>query len=272
MQSSFPRFLALLTMMVALALPARAEDAGKMRIMLMAIGADAWIESFAVGMARSDDPSGLENNGWRMAANQVFRHDEIFAELVQRMAGRMTEGEVDEVLTFLASDVGRAVTRMEIEAQNPDIAEAVDMAGAQIVEDLKSADPDRIAAYRHMLDAIDAVESGVTTALNMNFAVLSGMAASGRMSYQLSEGEILTLLAGQQEEIRTNIETSALENAAFTYRDLSDGDLNAYTDFLTSDVGAKLYRVMNGIADEIMAERGRAFGKRILELQGSQEL
>ena len=252
---------------------ASAQDQHKMRTMMMAIGADAWIESFAEGMARSDNPASAEPDlGWKQAASEVFKHEEIFDTLVDRMKGMLSDEELDEILEFLASDVGRAVTRMEIEAQNPDIADGVDMAGAQIVEDLTADEPARLDKYRDMLAAIDAIESGVTTALNMNFAVLSGMSASGRMSYSLSEGEILTLLAAQEDTIREQIGVASLQTAAFTYRDLSDDDLATYVDFLTSEAGRRLYSVMNGVADEIMAERGRAFGTRIIELQGVQEL
>lgn len=250
-----------------------AQDSEKMRTMMMAIGADAWIESFAQGMARSENPAGGEVDlGWKQAAGEVFQHKVIFDELTASMAGLLDDDELDGILSFLATDVGRRVTRMEIEAQNPDISAGVDLAGAQILADLKANDQDRLAAYREMLQAIDAVESGVTTALNMNFAVLSGMSASGRTSIQMSEGEILTMLAAQEDQIRTQIEAASLENAAFTYRDLSEEDLSTYVDFLTSDVGRKLYSLMNSLADKIMAERGRAFGARIVELQGLKEL
>lgn len=251
----------------------RADDAGKMRTMMMAIGADSWIESYAKGMQRSDNPAGdPEDPSWTQAAREVFVHEEIFDTLVTRMTGQLSDAEVNDILAFLASDVGRTVTKMEIEAQDPSIADGVDLAGAQIAADLKQKAPERIAAYQNMLDAIDAVESGVTTALNMNFAVLSGMAASGRMSYQMSEAEILALIAAQEDMIREQVRTSAMENAAFTYRDLTDDDLEAYVGFLASDVGRKLYSVMNSAADDIMAERGRAFGKRMLDLQQTQEL
>ena len=262
-----------LTVFLISALGVRAEDTGKLRTMMMAIGADAWIESYAEGMRRSDNPAaGEDDPSWSKAATEIFVHEEIFDELVGRMAGRLDDTELDEILGFLASDLGRRVTKMEIEAQDPSVADGVDMAGEQIAAELMESAPDRIAAYQNMLDAIDAVESGVTTALNMNFAVLSGMVASGRMSYQMSEGEILSLIAAQEDMIREEVRKSAMESAAFTYRDLSDEDLEMYVEFLTSNVGKKLYGVMNTMADEIMSERGRAFGKRMLELQDSQEL
>lgn len=273
MQRSFQSTLLAFAILVVATIGARAEDNGKLRTMMMAIGADAWIESYAEGMRRSNNPAaGEDDPSWSRAATEIFVHEEIFDELVARMVGQLDNAELDTILGFLASDLGRTVTKMEIEAQDPSIADGVDMAGEQIAADLKETAPDRIAAYQNMLDAIDAVENGVTTALNMNFAVLSGMAASGRMSYQLSEGEILSLIAAQEDMIREQIRKSAMETAAFTYRDLSDKDLAAYVDFLTSVEGRKLYSVMNSMADDIMSERGRAFGKRMLELQESQEL
>ncbi len=251
----------------------QAQTSEKLRLTMMAIGADAWIESFAESMRRSENPAAGEPDlGWRQAAEEIFIHEDIFADLMERMNGRMDESELDEILAFLATDIGRTVTKMEIDAQNPDIAAGVDMAGAQIVEDLKANDPDRLAAYRDMLKAVDGVDSGVATAMNMNFALLSGMAANGGGNVQMSEGEILSLLASQEPMIRESVERSSLENAAFTYRDLSDADFDVYVGFLTSPAGKKLYSVMNTTADDIMAERGRAFGARIIELQGLQEL
>lgn len=268
-----PTLFAMLLALLPVAVNAKADDM-RLREMMIAIGADVWIESFASGLMDPPDADGSvpADPGWQIAAQENFRHEEIFDEMIAAMDGSFSAQELDGIMGFLTSDLGALVTAMEVEAQNPDIADGVDMAAPQIVEELARSAPDRLDAYRDMLDAIGAVDSGVTTALNLNFAILSGMSATGRGTAQLSEGDILTLLAGQEPRIRKQVETGSLENAAFTYRDLSDADLEAYRDFLTSDLGRKLYATMNAAADAVMIKRARAFGARIVELQGTTEL
>lgn len=260
--------------LLILAMPAPAvADADRTRALLELIGADAWIESFAEALGRADPEAAADqSHSWTQAAGEIFQPEAIFDDLVGRMDGQLTDAEVTEIMAFLNSDLGLRVTAMEVEAQNPDIADGVDMAGPVILKDLMADDPDRIAAYQRMMDAIGAVDAGVTGALNMNFAVLSGMSASGRMAYQLSDAEILTLLASQEATIRDRVAQSAMENAAFTYRDLSDADLDGYVAFLETAAGGRIYSLMNSATDDIMAERGRQFGARIVALEGTQEL
>ncbi len=261
---------------LAVALPAHASNRDATETLLELFGFDAYVESIAEALRETDGVVDQSDTGfavaWDLAAAQVFPASAMMDEILDALDGSLSASEIDEATMFLTSDLGARVTELEVAAQAPGLSAIVEAEGAEILADLIAEQAPRLDEYTRMIEALGAVDSQVAAAMNLNFAIYSGMSQSGKLPYQLSEAEILGLLAAQQDQMRAQIRDHTYINMAYTYRDLPDQDLSGYIDFLTSDVGRALYGATNLATEQVLGRRARLFGSRLMELQGVQEL
>ena len=240
------------------------------------IGYDTYIEGFVDSLVQSDGQLGGDGSdlsiAWDLAASTVFVPSEMIGEVVVHLDETLKQGDLEAAVDFYQSDLGRLVTEMEVKAQAPGMAQEADARGAEILADLIEREDDRLEAYTGLIEALGALDSGVVTAMNLNFAIYDGMSRSGRLPYQLSEAEILNLVSSQQEKMRSQIRNQLYISFAYTYRDLSDEDLAKYVAFLISDTGRAVYGSLELSMERVLSQRARDFGGKLAEFQGIQEL
>lgn len=266
-------FLRVFLLIIVTALPARASQTANL---LELIGFDSAVESFVTALqSPADQLSGGDPSmavAWELAAEELFPKEDVLEEVVTMIDGAMKAHDIERAIGFFNTRLGKLVTQMEVEAQTGFDPQLVDAEGTRILENLIENDPARLELYTEMLDALSAVDIGVASAMNMNVAIYSGMSRSGQMQFQLSDAEILELVSSQHDQLRATIQQSVYVNTAFTYRDLSDADLRAYTDFLISEAGQGLYGAIHRATEDVYGRRAEQFGKRLMELQGVKEL
>ncbi len=72
--------------------------------------------------------------------------------------------------------------------------------------------------------------------------------------------------------MREQLTEQALIYSAFTYRELNDADLTAYTKFLASDLGQKIYNAVSENNREMSRKLMRKFGHDLMVRMGSRDL
>ena len=210
---------------------------------------------------------------WDQAAKEAFPSDALFEEITANMDGLLDEDVLGPSRAFLLSDLGRRVTALEEQAQSAELSmDVINEEGAQILSDLIRTSAGRLDDYKRLIDALGAIDSETASAMNLNYAIQLGMSQSGKLPFSLSEAEILSLVASQEDSIRAQIREQIYINFAYTYYDLSDEDLEAYIAFLTSRAGRSLYSAIQVATETVVSQRATIFGRRLMELQGIQEL
>lgn len=257
-------------------LPQRVYAAQSTEHLLKLIGFDAFVSALSQSFQDSDNAMAQSDEGfgvaWDLAAKQIFPSDDMFQDITGEIDGSLEAEEIDEMVQFFETGLGKKVTDMEVAAQTGEASLRLEVEGAQILAEMIENDVDRLERYTSMVEALGVVESQVATAMNINFAIMSGMAASGKLPYEMSEEEILGNIASQQDLMRADIQNSVYVTFAFTYQGLSDAELDEYIAFLTSDNGRALYGSINRATETVLNVRAHAFGARLMELQGVQEL
>ncbi len=273
----FLRCIALIiTLSVTLISPALAGET-KVRGVLDLIGYRTYLAGFSGALtAAGNDFHGGDTSfaiAWDQAAKEAFPADALFDEIATGMEGQLSEDVLASSRAFLLSELGRRVTKLEEQAQGIDIAmETINSEGSKILSDLIRTNSKRLDAYTSLIDALGAIDSETAAAMNLNFAIQWGMSQSGKLPFSLSETELLALVAAQQDSIRAQIREQIYINFAYTYRDLSDEDLKAYIAFLTSKNGRSLYSSIQLATESVISGRATFFGRRLMDLQGVQEL
>jgi|GEM_PF-2871165 len=244
--------------------------------LLRLLGYDVYVQGVSEALRDTDNAISGDGSGlsvaWDLAASETFPPEKMLSEIVAAIDGTIDAAHIAEATSFLTSDLGRRVTQLEMEAQKPGQSGRVDQEGAALLAALIASDDDRLEAYTRMIEALGAIDAGVASAMNLNYAIYAGMSQSGLLPYHLSEAELLELVASQRDMMRADIQDQMYMTFAFTYRDLSDQDLAQYMAFLTSKSGRAVYSAINLATDDVMGRRAHLFGARLMQLQGVQEL
>lgn len=239
-------------------------------------GAHALLDGFAHQIGGPDNPMAHASLGmadaWAVSAAEHFQPDAMFADMVQHFQATLDPADRATILSFYQSDLGMRISAIEISAQRPENAVRLKTSGARRLGDLIEAESPRLAAYEDMMAALSSVETGLALALNLNKAVLNGMIASGDFPFAMTEDQVSAMVESQSGLMQGAIREQLFISFAYTYRDLTDAELEIYIAFLRSEAGRRFYSELVAATDAIMSERARAFGKRLMELRASKPL
>ena len=262
--------------LLAVAAQATTADTTRMQKLLRTIGIDTYLASFAEDVGGADNPMARSIGGiaeaWTTSSLENFAPEEMFADVVYEMNGRLSDGHMSELEHFFAAPLGRRIAAMEVAAQRPGVSLTVKTEGADLLGSLIDSQDNRLEQLGTLIDALSAEETGLAMALSLNRAVLSGMSASGRLPYKLSSDQIDALVSSQRRLIRGTIRDQLLISMAYTYQTLSDGELDRYIAFLKTDAGQQFYIEMLIATQSVISERAHRFGERLMEHQATENL
>jgi len=263
---------------LVLAVAATAGPAGHARTeaLLRTVGVDMFLQSFAEEVGGSDNPMARSfsdiSEAWNISAAENFDAVGMFEETVVMLGESLDDAAMGELEVFYASDLGREITAMEVAAQRPGSALVVKTEGTEILSGLIANEDPRLEQLTRLIEALEAVETGLAMAANLNHAVLTGMAASGQLPYALDDAQIAAMVDGQRGMMRGAIQEQLFVSLAYTYQMLSDADLDTYIDFLEDDAGRDFYALILLATEEIISVRAKKFGHRLMDLQATQTL
>lgn len=256
--------------------PAFAAEPSRGAAMLRLLGFDIAISSFAEQVKNTDPGIESDDREFDAArdaiADRIFQPEMLFQAMVAQVEGKFDDAEYDALEAYFSQGVGLLVTEAEKFAQSPENAAERDAETPGIIEDLLANNPERLDQIELMIEAMDVVGSGTAMAMNLGYAMISGMASAGKMPGGMSDDQILMMLNSRRGQIEAEVFNGAILSAAYTYRDISNADMADYLAFLQSDLGRKLYSVIENAQIEVLTAASRKFGHDLMVLSGVREL
>jgi regulator of RNase E activity RraB len=253
-----------------------AAEPSRGEAILRLLGFDTAISSFVAEVKSTD--TGLESNypefdaARDALAERIFRPDALFTAVAARVDDKFDDAEYDALEAYFSKGVGLRVTQAEKYAQSPENDAERAAETPAIIEDLLANNPERLDQIEQMIEAMDVVGSGTAMAMNLAYAMISGMASTGKLPGGMTDDQILMMLNARRDQIEAEVFNNTVLSAAFTYRDISNADMADYLDFLQSDLGRKLYSVMESAQVEVLTAASRKFGHDLMVLSGVREL
>jgi hypothetical protein len=244
--------------------------------MLRLLGFDVAVSGYADQISQS--PSGVEgqdrdfDTARQDMIEELFQADRLFNAVAAQVDGAFTSAEYDALEAYFSGGVGLRVTEAEKHAQSQPEGDAKEGARLIAIEDLLENDPERLDQISQMIVSMDLVNSGTSMAMNLGYAMVSGMASTGQLPGDPSDERILGILNAQRGQIEERIFDSAVESAAYTYKNISHRDMDDYLAFLESDLGQKLYNVLNAALVDVLTDVTRKFGRDLMIRSGVREL
>jgi hypothetical protein len=269
------RFLSLVLAIGLYATAVNALDRDKLAAFVEVTGFDVMVESLQQGaMAGPAIVGGAEETFGRqytVLAEKVFDKAVMRERAMQIMSGVMTDELVDFGAEFYASDVGQRLVQVE-NASHGAKDDLKYTEGQVLLDSMVANVSPRIDLFQRMSAAIGSTETSLKAIAEIQVRFLLAAMAAGVMENPMPEQDLRLAIQEQIAGMGPQIEQLGLLGNIYTYRDISDTDLEAYVKALETPEMAQIYEVLNAVQYQIMIERYQELGTQLGELQPEQEL
>lgn len=217
---------------------------------------------------------GKGGESWQAAVRGIYAADRILPAFNAQFAQALEAGggDMDAMLAFARSDVGRKAVTLEVSARRALLDDAVEEAARVRLDELRIADDPRLARIGDFIAAGDLIEANVAGGLNASLAFYRGLAAAGGFDQPMPEDEMLSEVWAQEPSLRTDTEEWLFSFLVLAYAPLTDSELQAYTDFSTSKPGRDLNKALFAAFDSIFVDVSGRLGRAAAQYVAGQNL
>jgi len=271
-----PALLVLTVALGALAGPVRAADRDRIEAFLQVTGFDVALDSIAFSAGTAPKMLGIEpgvfGSQWTRLSKEVFDTDLMRTLGLDLLEPTLSEAALTHAADFYATDLGQRLVAAENRSHQMADDTEKQTQGAEILSDLRDSDPERIELLARMNRAVDAAGTSLRALQEIQFRFLMAASAAGVIDLRVDADGLRALLKENEEDLRFAIRASALNGAAYTYREFTNDELSAYIAALEEPLMQEVYELLNAVQYEIMANRFEALADRMAELQPGQDI
>ena len=220
----------------------------------------------------SDLLSSTTNAKWDETVARIYDVDRMRDGTSAALAIALEGKDVDAMLDFFTSDLGKEVIALETSARRALLDDAVDTAAKQAAGDALASETPRAQLVTDFVEANDLIDTNVVGAMNANFAFYMGLQDGGAFEAELTEDQILSDVTAQEPEIRQNTTEWVYGFLMLAYGPLSDDELQAYIDFSQSEAGQDLNVAMFDAFDQMFVAISRELGRASAQYMAGQDI
>ncbi|MBA4325959.1 MAG: hypothetical protein C0426_13255 [Rhodobacter sp.] len=203
---------------------------------------------------------------WTAEVSGIYDADRLQSAFIDALRARMSDrpDDMEAVIAFFGSDLGRKIVDLEIAARRAFIDTATEEAARVAAEDAAAARDPKVALIRRMIEAGDLLEMNVAGALSGSLAFMTGMSESGAYG-SIPQDQLLSDVWGQEDQVRADTSTWLHAYLGLAYHPLTEAELQSYVEFWESPAGQALNAALFGAFDtvfrEVSLDLGRAAGR-----------
>jgi hypothetical protein len=209
---------------------------------------------------------------WDALVEKVYDPVTMLGEIESGMAGELGSADIAPMLSFFEDARGQRIIELEITARRALLDDEIEQASLDALDQLVLDQDPFLDQLQEFVEANQLVDSNVVGALNSNIAFYRGMADGGAYPGGLDEGEMLSMVWGQEPAIRDDTEAWVYSYLAMAYAPLSEEDLGDYIRFSRTDAGGALNAALFAAFDEMFVRISYDLGVAAARFVGGEEL
>ncbi|MFT5124798.1 MAG: hypothetical protein ACI9TH_001721 [Kiritimatiellia bacterium] len=184
--------------------------------------------------------------------NRAYDHERMLAEISVHIQTNMITPDIDEVMAWLKSPLGKKISRLEA-------ATDADAVVNKMAIELKTLmqDTDRVARMEALDEAMTASQHQITIARNTQIAILAAKLALVHPDNRPKNEVIQEQFNHQMERLAPLIRQTTVQSFVYTYRELNPAEIEDYIDFAKSRVGRAYHQAMLEGIDEALVKANR---------------
>lgn len=190
----------------------------------------------------------------RMVA-EAFDAKAMNASVQKHIRSNLAKNDIRAALAWLSSPLGEKITRLEEDASTP--AAYTEM---QAMADTLTKNTARAAQLKKLDRAVNATESGVRVALNIQMSLLTAVSSVLPKDKRPSAGEIKDQVNKNSAQMRSTVEQDTLLSFLYAYRTLTDAEIDQYIAFAESKSGKQYHAVTEKGVSDAVVQASRTLG------------
>lgn len=203
-------------------------------------------ETLAVQLRSQQTRSGLTRDEHAFVVEviiEAFNPAEILNQVVANMTEAGDQGWLRGTLAFLATPLGRKMTKFEKDASGSESYLGMKQWGLR----LKDNPPprSRVQLIHEVTSAAKVFESSLDTAVNMSMAMVLALEAAKPAKHLWDEEQYRQAKARVREALTGRMRNIVFLRLLYTYREASDGEIKDYIRFYQGKAGKKYVTLMN---------------------------
>lgn len=203
-----------------------------------------------------------ESETWplRQAIASAYAANRIRAEVKKQLAASLSQGDVNNALTWLSTDLGRRLTSLE--EKSGEVTEYLQrQENASLF--LKSLSPKRVELIRRFTKAIRAGEASASIVINTTVGMTHGVSLVSAHSGTFDVSEIKRKLDSQKAQLIDMYERQSITQFAVIYQSVSDRDLKKYISFAESPAGRRYHAATIQALDIALTQAATEIGREL---------
>lgn len=190
---------------------------------------------------------------------ESYRFEKVYPSVVSVFRAHFHEAYLKSVLAWLEAPLGRKMTMSEIEANSP--------AGLKNIEDFggvyEKIGTDRKRLLERIEHALHATEMNLEVVSVSLLEMLTAMQLQLPRQERLNPDQIDAIVGKIREMPRDQLTGTIMVSLAYTYRDLSDAELEAGIHFYETPAGKWFNDISITAITRAIGEASREIGKKI---------
>jgi hypothetical protein len=199
----------------------------------------------------------------RALAPAAYAPESLKKSMVKALGEKLTVPEIKQTLTWLDTPTGKTCTRAEEDAATPGAIVKMEQFASTIKKLPPS--PDRLELLKQLDDAVKGTESNVQIAVNTQIAFALAANATLPRERQRPPEQLVREVEKIRPQVEDAVKAQVRISLLYTYRDLSEAQLQEYIEFLKSPAGAKYMAVSIAALKKALFEGSLRWGKAIGE-------
>lgn len=201
--------------------------------------------------------------GWRAEVAEIYDTNLIWAEVEAVLLRELSAESVEVNLAFFSGGLGQRFADAEYEGRKALLDPEIDAAAREVARELQATGDPRLEAIAPLIAAYNLIEANVVGGLNSSMAFYLGLQAGGALNAELSEGQILAEVWGQEPDIRADTQEWLFAYLLLAYSGFDDGELERYSAFARTDAAQEMNRVIFAAFDVVFERISRDLGRAV---------
>ncbi len=194
-------------------------------------------------------------------SREAFAPESLKAIVLPELREKLTVQDLKGVLKWLDSPLGKNCTRLEEAASTPDAQAEIQQYAAGIKNSPPTAA--RLAVLRKLDAAVQGTESSVEIVINSQVAVALAVNATLPVEQQKPLNDIKREMEKIRPQVEAAMRVQTLISSLYTYRSLTETQIQQYNKFLTSPAGSKYTLVGTAALNKAFLDGSIKWGRAI---------
>lgn len=195
---------------------------------------------------------------------ESYKANTLYQDVVNYFKNNFDQNRLLVILEWLQSPLSQKMSRLEIQASTAEAMQEMRNFAAQ----LQYTPPrqERLALVQRFDEVVGATEMSIEMSLASFRGLAKAIDPTLPPEKRLQEGQLEQLCNQMKAQLQMPLKNSTLVSFLYTYRSVSDEELNTYIDFWESDTGKWFNRVSSEAVMEAMTKAAEGAGNQMVIL------